>query len=75
MIFAIIFRRNLSDNKSERSKSQLILRYGTYVFYILVLLLLMFIYFYVTKLQEVQDLLPEKAPVEDTTFSTGFNRK
>ncbi|MCD6596566.1 MAG: hypothetical protein J7L04_02690 [Bacteroidales bacterium] len=72
MIFAIIFRRNLSDNKSERSKSQLILRYGTYVFYILVLLLLMFIYFYVTKLQEVQDPLPEKAPVEDTTLTKGI---
>ena len=70
MLFATIFRKNTSDNKSERSNSQMILRYGTYVFYILVLLLLVFIYFYVTKLMEVQDLPLEKAPVEDTTLST-----
>ena len=70
MLFATIFRKNTSDNKSERSNSQMILRYGTYVFYILVLLLLVFIYFYVTKLMEVQDVPPEKAPVEDTTLST-----
>ncbi len=70
MLFATIFRKNTSDNKSERSNSQMILRYGTYVFYILVLLLLVFIYFYVTKLMEVQDLPLEKVPVEDTTLST-----
>ncbi len=72
MLFATIFRQNSPDNKSERGNSQLILRYGTYVFYILVLLLLLFIYFYISKLQEVQDPLPEKAPVEDTTITTGI---
>ncbi len=70
MLFATIFRQNSPDNKSERSNSQLILRYGTYVFYILVLLLLMFIYFYIIKLQEVKDAPTDKVPVEDTTLST-----
>ena len=71
MLFATIFRQNSPDNKSERSNSQLILRYGTYVFYILVLLLLVFIYFYVTKIMEIQDVPVEKVPVEDTTLTRG----
>jgi flagellar basal body-associated protein FliL len=65
MLFAGIFRNDPMDNKSERSKSQMILRYGTYIFYLLVVLLLIFIYFYVSKLQEEQNLPPaEKVPVE-----------
>ncbi len=64
MIFAGIFRQDHLNSKSERSKSQMILRYGTYIFYLLVVLLLVFIYFYVSKLQEEQNIPPaEKAPV------------
>lgn len=70
-MFAGIFRQDPMDNKSERSKSQMILRYGTYIFYILVVLLLVFIYFYVSNLQKEQNPAPvEKPAVEAPAEST-----